>query len=135
MISTNSVNNVLKSNLIINSSSYGAFIDATCYDNIVSNNSFIDNGINAKDDGTNNNWDTGTLGNYWDDYSGNDKNDDGIGDISYNITGSAGSVDNYPIWEDGEDEEIPGYPLFFVIIITGILSIVIAIKTKRRFKK
>ncbi len=49
----------------------------------------------------NNKWDNGSVGNYWRDYMGKDINDDGIGDIPYNISMSAGSQDNYPIWWDG----------------------------------
>jgi hypothetical protein len=30
-------------------------------------------------------------------------NDDGTGDTPYSIPGSAGSQDNFPIWEDGDD--------------------------------
>jgi len=56
--------------------------------------------LNAADNGTNNQWDNGTIGNYWADYIGVDTNDDGIGDTPYNIQGSAGSQDNYPIWWD-----------------------------------
>ncbi|MFX1499726.1 MAG: TIR domain-containing protein, partial [Promethearchaeota archaeon] len=56
----------------------------------------------AIDDGINNIWDNGVIGNYWDNYTGGDANDDGIGDIPYNITGLAKSKDNFPIWEDGD---------------------------------
>ncbi|MFO7796660.1 MAG: hypothetical protein R6W84_10945 [Promethearchaeia archaeon] len=68
-------------------------------------NEFVNNTINANDDGNNNIWDNGTIGNFWDDYGefGYDLNDDGIGDIPYNITGSANSKDNYPIWDDCDD--------------------------------
>jgi hypothetical protein len=46
-------------------------------------------------------WDNGTVGNYWDDYSGADDDDDGIGDTPYtNISGDAGTQDNFPIWWD-----------------------------------
>jgi hypothetical protein len=46
-----------------------------------------------------NDWDNGTIGNYWDDYVGVDVNQDGIGDTPYLIDGTAGSVDNYPIFK------------------------------------
>ena len=43
------------------------------------------------------------MGNYWDDYSGVDENDDGIGDTPYVISGGAGSRDYLPVWEDEDD--------------------------------
>jgi len=55
---------------------------------------------NGYDDGTNNQWDNGTIGHYWEDYSGKDADDDGIGDTLYTIPGNASSQDNYPIWWD-----------------------------------
>jgi len=30
-----------------------------------------------------------------------DANDDGIGDVPYNILGTANSSDHFPIWDDG----------------------------------
>ena len=68
--------------------------------NLLFKNNFTANDENAIDAGTSNQWDNGSIGNYWDDYSGFDLNDDGIGDSPYNILGSAGSQDNYPIWTD-----------------------------------
>ncbi|MFX0138327.1 MAG: nitrous oxide reductase family maturation protein NosD [Candidatus Hodarchaeota archaeon] len=64
------------------------------YKNIIINNSFsaIDNGIV-------NQWDNEAIGNYWSDYTGTDSNGDGIGDTPYSISGSAGSQDNFPIFE------------------------------------
>lgn len=126
-ISTTSSNNIMKDNLILNTDEYGAYIDTTSRDNIFSNNSFINNDINARDDGINNNWDNGTLGNYWDDYSGNDKNDDGIGDIPYNISGFAGSVDNFPIWEDGTDAvvAIPVGNFFIIFLFIALMSLIL----------
>jgi parallel beta-helix repeat protein len=62
-------------------------------------NNFSNNGLNAND-GADNEWDNGSIGNYWDDYSGKDANDDGIGDTSCVISGSSGSVDHYPVWWD-----------------------------------
>ncbi|MGY5859742.1 MAG: right-handed parallel beta-helix repeat-containing protein [Candidatus Thorarchaeota archaeon] len=40
-------------------------------------------------------WDNGTMGNYWKDYIGRDFDDDGIGDIPYELTSS--NWDNHPI--------------------------------------
>jgi len=118
----------------------GIYLDST-YDNRVYNNKFVGNGINAVDDGMINQWDNGIIGNYWDDYTGIDKNDNGIGDTPYIIPGTAGSEDNFPIWDDGpdpseeEEEEEPqaifGYIIFFLIGVIGVISIILV---KKRFK-
>jgi len=71
-------------------------------------NYFLGNVINARDSVSNgNDWSKGTLGNFWDDYPGADYNDDGIGDIPYEIGGDNQTLDNYPIWEDGDDPSPP----------------------------
>ena len=82
------------------------YSDIGGFDNIIWGNNFTGNELHAQDDGINNLWDNGTLGNYWDDYPGIDYNDDGIGDSPYYISGSAVSQDNYPIWDDGENTPI-----------------------------
>jgi parallel beta-helix repeat protein len=98
-IRSNSNFNLVTGN-IIKSNGLGMYISDDCSENLVYNNYFYDNSEygNAIDDGINNNWDNGTIGNYWDDYDGVDENDDGIGDSPYYIPGLANSVDNYPIW-------------------------------------
>ncbi|TFF97601.1 MAG: hypothetical protein EU547_03840 [Promethearchaeota archaeon] len=67
---------------------------------IYSNYFYSTDEIYAYDNGTGNEWNT-TVGNYWSDYSGEDSNNDGIGDQPYNISGSAESKDYRPIWDDG----------------------------------
>jgi parallel beta-helix repeat protein len=114
-------NNIIKENnegiyLTINSNeSRGVCIESNCYNNEFYGN-IIDNPDvyfqNALDNGNSTMWDNGIYGNYWDDYSGTDINDDGIGDTVYLIEGTAGSQDNYPLWDDGFDR----------IYINGIAS-------------
>lgn len=89
----------IRHNIIKDNDDYGIYIYYGT-NNIAYNNTFIGNGINAADDGTNL-WYSGLLGNYWDDYQGVDNNDNGIGDSPYTgITGVGGRQDNYPIWWD-----------------------------------
>jgi parallel beta-helix repeat protein len=137
MILSVSNNNTLSGNTI-NNNSYGILLISNNNNNKIFLNNFFNNEINAEDNGINNKWDNGTIGNYWDNYDGVDANDDGIGDTPYLISGTAGSQDNFPIWSDG-DEEIPedlpiisfgNYYLLFTFIT--ILSFIILEKRKRK---
>ncbi|UCE36904.1 MAG: Ig-like domain-containing protein [Thermoplasmata archaeon] len=68
-------------------------------DNIVHHNNFKNNLQNAHDSTTQlNDWDDSAEGNWWDDYTGFDANEDGIGDIPYDVPGG-GSKDWYPLIE------------------------------------
>ena len=67
-------------------------------------NTFSNPSYNAYDNGTDSLWDNGTTGNSWSDYGGVDANDDGIGDTPYLTNGSAGSMDYYPIFDDGPED-------------------------------
>ena len=70
-------------------------------ENLFYENVFVRNRIHAVDNGVNNNWNSATIGNYWDNHTGPDADDNGIVDIPYEIIGSAGSIDYLPIAEDG----------------------------------
>lgn len=62
-------------------------------------NRFINNNISAINNGTNF-WDDGFIGNYWSDYEGDDKDEDGIGDEPYLISG--GGTDRCPMMQQYE---------------------------------
>jgi len=95
-------NNEISGNKITNNTLNGVLIDNSD-SNTIYNNTFIGNTVNALDSGTGNQWDYNSLGNFWDDYGGVDANDDRIGDTPYDVPPAGGSVDNFPIWEDGDD--------------------------------
>ncbi|TFF88577.1 MAG: hypothetical protein EU548_08675, partial [Promethearchaeota archaeon] len=103
-------NSTIMENNTISNCNYGCYLAYT-NNSLVFSNYFINNSIQAYDSGINNQWDNGSIGNYWSDYwntyFGVDLDDDGIGDIPYNITGSAKSQDRYPIWDDGPGENHP----------------------------
>ena len=93
--------------------------------NLIFYNVFSNNGLHAEDNGVNNTWDNGLIGNYWDNYIGTDSDGDGIGDTPYYISGAAGSQDNYPLMERPTFPQqiphlIPGYDLIVLICITFI---------------
>jgi len=92
---SNSSNNTISNNNIINNT-VGIYLKYYSNDNIIYHNNLINNTQNANSTG-NNNWYNTTLkqGNYWDDYNGSDKNNDGIGNTPYNISGER-CQDLYP---------------------------------------
>jgi len=106
-IEDNSHNNTVKQNIIQGNLKYGALVLADpreSHDNLFYLNNFSNPlGQNAYDNGTNTKWDNGSIGNYWNNYSGIDADDDIIGDSPHLIPGDGGGQDNFPIWSDGYD--------------------------------
>ncbi|MFX0137724.1 MAG: ABC transporter substrate-binding protein [Candidatus Hodarchaeota archaeon] len=104
----NSINNTISANFINNNSQFG-IIMKNAHNNLIFNNTIIWNNINAFDNGTNNDWDNGAIGNYWSDYDGVDIDNDGIGDTPYTIPSKG--QDNYPLWDryvvPGVNEYVP----------------------------
>ncbi|MFH0816487.1 MAG: NosD domain-containing protein [Methanobacteriota archaeon] len=89
-------NNVILSNTI-GTNDCGVYIDPEDNDhNSIYHNDFLDNTVQAYDDGDDNDWDQGNVtgGNYWSDHncSGNPSD----GSEPYTIVGSAYSEDEYP---------------------------------------
>ncbi len=94
----NSDDNIIIGNNFLNNTLYGIDINANSDDTLIYLNYFFNSGIkHARDYGTNNNWNISTIGNYWDNYTGVDNNQDGIGDSPHNFgTG----IDYLPIYDD-----------------------------------
>jgi len=74
--------NVFERNVIAESK-YGVVTAANSRDNVITGNSFLDNGLNGHDPHRWNQWNLNGIGNYWSDYKGYDGDGDGIGDIPY----------------------------------------------------
>ena len=103
---SNSDSNIIKSNNINNNNANGIFLNSQSTNNTIYLNDFSDNmDTNAKDYGTNN-WDYNGQGNYWDDYTGVDENNDDIGDNPYLIAGGS-NQDNYPLGYFAGGNELP----------------------------
>ena len=94
--------NEITENILYNNT-WGIDIREGNNNNSIYENFFLKNGKHASDDGTDNKWNSTTIGNYWDNHTGPDKTpQDGIVDDPYtNISGSAESIDYLPIAEDG----------------------------------
>ncbi len=133
-------NNSFYDNRIIENKRYGVSIPSGSFEsqyNLFVGNTF-DNpfGINAVDDCSLNNWNDNTRGNWWEDYSGDDANNDGIGDTPYNIPGTAGARDykpigKFPLATKDDDDDNKGVQQtennIIVIIIIIVIGCTIAV--------
>jgi len=102
--------NIITRNNISNNK-YGIEIYSYCKNNFVYHNKFINNFMNAKaNESYYNKWDNGKSGNYWYNYTGKDKDGDGIGDTPYIIC--TNNIDNFPLMEPygGFDPDAPDAP-------------------------
>lgn len=88
--------NLFTLNHLMNNS-FAVILVNNCEGNMFYSNSILSNRQMQVLDNCNNSWDNGHIGNYWDDYAGNDSNDDGIGDTAYEIVQV--SKDRFPLME------------------------------------
>jgi parallel beta-helix repeat protein len=106
-------NSIIANNTVNNNYPEGIYFSGS--DNLIYLNNFINNTDNVHSSTyyeSTNIWNsteeityyngkyTNYLGNYWDDYTRSDKNNDGIGDTPYNINGDK---DYYPLMERYEN--------------------------------
>jgi parallel beta-helix repeat protein len=110
-------NNKIIGNNITDTTRYGIYCEKGSRSNHIYYNNFINNGNsggagNAYDIGSGNTWYKyklfgKSMGNYWDDYTGQDNDGDGIGDTPYKIPGKKiPRKDRYPVMEPFDIENI-----------------------------
>ncbi|KKN03840.1 hypothetical protein LCGC14_1103670 [marine sediment metagenome] len=71
--------------------------DGGSHNNLANSNMFIGNTIHAIDRTSTNDWNNSVIGNFWDNYTGSDSNNNGIGDVPHSFDGG---IDYLPIWDD-----------------------------------
>ena len=140
---TSSSNNEISQNLVYDNTVYGAYIESGS-NNHIWNNTFIDNNgatstyngshVQALDDGTNNWWNsTDGYGNYWSDWTTPDVTPPyGIVDLPYNVSGSAGAKDYYPLTIEpaGPIPEFGIVPLVAMVMLGAVLLTIVARRKK-----
>ena len=100
----NCTNTIIRNNTISGNQGHGIFLDVLTNTTLVYYNHISDNTVaQAYDNGSANNWDNGTHGNYYGDYREiypTTLNDGTFWLQSYDINGTASSMDNHPLCGD-----------------------------------
>ncbi len=105
------VGNLVVGNNIFENLYCGVYATVLTRLNHIYYNNFVGNYLNAFDNGTNIWYKSkiiGGMGNYWDDYTGSDNNDDGIGDSPYDVPPLPfRNKDRYPCMKPIDTGNIP----------------------------
>jgi hypothetical protein len=124
---------------------YGVLISSGSNTNTIWNNTFYHNNgasdtyesshVQACDDGTSNWWNsTNGYGNYWSDWTTpDDVPRYGIVDVPYDITGSAGAKDYYPLTaSEVPTEPIPEFGMISLVVMVMLVAVVLTMEARRR---
>jgi parallel beta-helix repeat protein len=137
--------NAIQMNRIENNSGYGIYLYSGSNNRIWNNTFYHNNGagdtydsahIQAYDDGSGNPWNGANgYGNYWSDWTTPDFVPRyGIVDVPYDIAGSAGAQDHYPLTAP----QVPTEPIIefgmMPFVVTGFLAAIMLIIGARRRK-
>ena len=131
-LSTSSNNNTLIGNDISSNFGYGISVSSS-NDNRIWNNTFMNNWIQASDTGTNNRWNsTDGYGNYWSDWTTPDVDPPfGIVDLPYNISGSAGAKDYYPL-TNTPTAPMPEFAIMPLVVMVLLVATILTGRARRR---
>jgi parallel beta-helix repeat protein len=75
-------------------------------------------------------FDNGERGNYWDNYSGNDIDKDGIGDSPHIL--DENNQDNYPLISPTDIPEFPSWTILPLLIVATLVGVTIRNKIKKK---
>ena len=118
--------------VIILNAATNRFWNDTFIDNNGATSTFNSSHVQARDDGTNNWWNsTEGYGNWWSDWQSPDNvQPHGIVDLPYNISGSAGAKDNYPLTTT--QTPIPEFGMMPFVVMALMAVIVLAGHGRRK---
>ena len=123
-------NNIIGNNITNNKR---GIVVSLCYNNVIYHNNFVNNVNHAETDNSIDVWDDGEEGNYWDNYTGLDSDEDGVGDTPYII--NENNRDNYPLVESSKISEKERYPNLLAVAVTVTVVVIIAVGFLVYFKK
>ena len=119
--------NVISGN-IIRDNYYGILVMGGSEHNLFYENYFTGNQLHVDGGSTTNKWNSTDIGNYWDNYTGIDADNNGIGDTPHIISQNPLIQDFLPIViteNPPSSEFIPGYNLLLLLMSAFILSLII----------
>jgi nitrous oxidase accessory protein NosD len=141
-------NDTIQNNYIANNTE-GVFLGVTAgavpQNIILTGNSFIENQVqfsgctcedwNVTED--NHTWDNGKVGNYWSDYTGDDLDDDGLGDTPYVIDPK--NEDRYPLMKNALTLPLPetssgitSEVVLIIVVAVAVPLVAVVVALKRR---